>query len=250
MLNAARLPLGRCARFATATARGAASIAGSPGAERTADAVAADVAEAEEKARKARAAPRTDLPLAAGLPETAGRRCMVRPAVAMRSGEPAMARSAGGITWRITAAHANDDVNRHREQLMGWTASAVPEASMQPDALEFGRREHSGWHKPCPALGLTTDGPALRSATAAVEFAARQGWRPEVEPPPTLPRCNVASIPGAGPASSGKPVPYAANFDVARGGIPKWPPEGADDGAPPPYSVDLEPKTESSSTAA
>ena len=94
-----------------------------------------------------------------------------------------------------------------------------------------------------------TDGPCLRSATAAVEFAARQGWRPEVEPPPTLPRCNVASIPGAGTASSGKPVPYAANFDVRRGGIPKWPPEGVEEGAPPPYDVDLEPKTGSSTAA-
>ena len=61
------------------------------------------------------------------------------------------------------------------------------------------------------------------------------GWRPEVEPPPALPRVNVASIPGGGRS---KPVPYAANFSVARGGIPLLP-AGAEDAAPP-YDVDLD----------
>ena len=250
-LNAARrcAPLGRGARFATAAARGLASITGPPAAERDADAVAADVATAREKARRACEAPCADVPLAAGLPETAGRRCVVRPVIAMRSGEPAMARAASGVAWRVTAEPEVDDVNRHRESLMGWTASAVAEASMQPDALEFDRREHgrarqsteARQQQPRCALGLTARA-SPRSATAAVEFAARQGWRPEVQPPPALPRCNVASIPGAGTATAGRPVPYAANFDVRRGGIPIWPPEGVDDGAPPPYDVDLEPK--------
>jgi hypothetical protein len=68
-----------------------------------------------------------------------------------------------------------------------------------------------------------------------VEFAARQGWLPEVAPAPAMPRFNAASIPGGGIGN--KPVPYAANFSVARGGLPQLP-AGVDDDVPP-YDVDL-----------
>ena len=48
-------------------------------------------------------------------------------------------------------------------------------------------------------------------------------------------RFNVASIPGGGIGN--KPVPYAANFSVARGGLPRLP-AGTEDDVPP-YDVDL-----------
>jgi hypothetical protein len=127
-------PAARCARLAAA--RGLASVMAPAGDERD---IERDVAVAQEKAREARENPCVDVPFAAGLPETAGRRAIVRPVVRMRSSEPAVAR---GKAWRVTVAHAKDEVDRYREPLMGWTASAVAEASMQPDALEFDR--HAG----------------------------------------------------------------------------------------------------------
>lgn len=78
--------------------------------------------------------------------------------------------------------------------------------------------------------------PTCRSARDAVSFAARQGWAPEVEAPPPMPRTNRASIPGA-PIDPSKPVPYAANFSVQRGGVPVWPRPDTSPDEPPPYDV-------------
>jgi hypothetical protein len=33
-------------------------------------------------------------------------------------------------------------------------------------------------------------------------------------------------------------VPYAANFSVARGGVPRWPRDDVAPGEPPPYDVE------------
>ncbi len=55
-----------------------------------------------------------------------------------------------------------------------------------------------------------------------------------VVPPPALPPVNRATIPGAG-VQHHTPVPYAANFSVARGGIPVWPRPDAEE--EPPYVV-------------
>ena len=103
----------------------------------TDDADRRDVANATAAAAEARAHPATDAPLAAGVPETAGRAAAVVADLNMRSGEPALSHPR---VWRVIPGHAADEVNRFREPLMGWTASAVPEASLAPDVLEFSRR--------------------------------------------------------------------------------------------------------------